>query len=71
MELAATGFGIVNFIANVGSLVLPVVFGWFIDVSGAYVAPFYFMGIMSLVGILVTFVLRTMPAHSTAAQVGR
>lgn len=70
MELAGTGFGIVNFIANVGSLALPVAFGFFIDLSGSYALPFFFMAIMSALGILVTFVLRTMDAHSIAVRVG-
>ena len=44
LELAATGFGIVNFIANVGSLLLPIAFGFFIDVSGPYALPFSIHG---------------------------
>jgi predicted MFS family arabinose efflux permease len=71
MELAATGFGIVNFVANVGSLVLPVVFGFFIDVSGAYALPFLFMAVMSLAGTFVTLVLRIMPADPAGVRTGR
>ena len=63
LELAATGFGIVNFIANVGSLLLPIAFGFFIDVSGSYALPFLFMAGISCGGILVTFLLRKMPAN--------
>ena len=63
LELAATGFGIVNFIANVGSLLLPIAFGFFIDVSGSYALPFFFMAGISCGGIVVTSLLRKMPAN--------
>jgi len=70
LELAATGFGIVNFIANVGSLLLPIAFGFFIDASGSYALPFFFMAGMACLGIFVTFLLRKMPAHLTSVPVG-
>lgn len=70
LELAATGFGIVNFIANVGSLLLPIAFGFFIDASGSYALPFFFMAGMACLGIFVTFLLRKMPAHLTSIRVG-
>lgn len=58
MELAATGFGIVNFIANLGSLVWPVIFGYFIDVTGNYSVSFLFMGALVCSGIIMTFWLK-------------
>ncbi len=58
LELAATGFGVVNFVANLGSLLLPIVFGYFIDLTGAFKLSFLFMSGLVLLGILMTFSLK-------------
>jgi nitrate/nitrite transporter NarK len=55
LEFAGTGFGIVNFIANLGGVFFPILFGHFIDLTGAFKFPFLFMGTLVILGILVTF----------------
>jgi ACS family hexuronate transporter-like MFS transporter len=55
LEFAGTGFGIVNFIANLGGLFFPILFGYFIDLTGAFKFPFFFMSVLVLLGILMTF----------------
>lgn len=59
MELAASGFGIVNFIANLGSLTLPILFGFFIDLTGGYSISFIFMFLLAISGSLFVIPLRT------------
>ncbi|MBW2000709.1 MAG: MFS transporter, partial [Deltaproteobacteria bacterium] len=60
MDRAATGFGIVNFIANIGSLIFPVVFGLFIDFSGVVRSGFLFMAGLSTIGFGLTLIFRKM-----------
>jgi len=55
---AATGFGIVNFVANMGCLFFPILFGHLIDLTGTYEASFLFMSGLVIVGMCLTFVLR-------------
>lgn len=57
-EFAATGFGIVNFIANLGSLFFPILFGYFIDLTGGFEASFWFMSGLVIIGMCLTFLLR-------------
>ncbi len=57
-EFAATGFGIINFIANLGSLFFPILFGYFIDLTGNFETSFFFMGGLAIVGMCLTFLLR-------------
>jgi len=57
-ELAATGFGIVNFIANMGSLFFPILFGYLIDLTGTYEVPFLFLGGLVMMGMFLTFLLK-------------
>jgi hypothetical protein len=62
MDLAGTGFGVVNFIANLGSLSFPIVFGYLLDVSGTFSTGFVFMAILAVCGVVMTFSLRTAAA---------
>jgi nitrate/nitrite transporter NarK len=59
MELAGSGFGIVNFITNLGSLVLPILFGYFVDLTGTYKISFLFMGMLAIGGSLLTIPLKS------------
>jgi nitrate/nitrite transporter NarK len=59
MELAGSGFGIVNFITNLGGLALPILFGYFVDLTGAYRISFLFMGILAIGGSLLTIPLKS------------
>ena len=64
MEFAASGFGIVNFIANLGSFLLPILFGYFIDISGSYLVSFVFMSSLTVIGALMVYSLkRLIPQH--------
>ncbi len=58
MELAGSGFGIVNFIANLGGLMLPILFGYFVDLTGVYKMSFIFMGLLAIGGSLLTIALK-------------
>lgn len=55
---AATGFGILNFIANLGSLFFPILFGYLIDLTGGFEASFWLMSGLVIIGMCLTFALR-------------
>jgi len=55
---AGTGFGLLNFVANIGSTLFPVVFGWLIDLTNGYKASFVFMLCLCSAGIPCLRLLR-------------
>jgi len=62
MEFAASGFGIVNFVANIGSFLLPILFGYLIDISGSFTFSFISMGAFSVCGVaMVIFLKKWLP----------
>ena len=58
MEFAASGFGIVNFVANIGSFLLPILFGYLIDISGSFTLSFISMGAFSACGAAIVILLK-------------
>lgn len=58
MEFAASGFGIVNCVANIGSFLLPIFFGYLIDITGSFKPPFLSLGGFSVCGVALTLLLR-------------
>lgn len=72
MELAASGFGIVNFIANLGSFLFPIAFGYLIDITDSYTASFIFMTVLSIMGASITYFLKSLlpkDPHSQGSKV--
>ncbi|MEM4406451.1 MAG: MFS transporter [Candidatus Methanomethylicaceae archaeon] len=55
---AGTGFGLLNFIANIGSSIFPVIFGWLVDMTCEYTTSFFFMIGLCCVGGLCLFFLK-------------
>jgi nitrate/nitrite transporter NarK len=58
MEFAASGFGIVNCVANIVSFLLPIFFGYLIDLTGSFTLPFLFMGGFSVCGAALVLLWR-------------
>ena len=47
-ENAGTAIGLVNFIASIGAFLFPVVFGYFIDLTGTFSLSFFFLAALAL-----------------------
>ena len=47
-ENAGTAIGLVNFIASIGAFLFPVVFGYFIDLTGTFNLSFFFLAALAL-----------------------
>jgi nitrate/nitrite transporter NarK len=45
---AGTAVGLVNFIASIGAFLFPIVFGYFIDLTGTFSLSFFFLAALSL-----------------------
>ena len=58
MEFAASGFGIVNCVANIGSFLLPILFGYLIDLTGSFTLSFLSMGGFSVCGAVLMLLCR-------------
>jgi nitrate/nitrite transporter NarK len=56
-ENAGTAIGLVNFIASIGAFLFPVIFGYFIDLTGTFSLSFFFLAALALACLYPVFTL--------------
>jgi nitrate/nitrite transporter NarK len=57
-QSAGTAIGLVNFIASMGALIFPIVFGYLIDITEAFKYPFLFLAVLAVLALPPAFSLR-------------
>ncbi|HUU80886.1 MAG TPA: MFS transporter [Acidobacteriota bacterium] len=57
-QSAGTAIGLVNFIASIGALTFPIVFGYLIDITEGFKYPFLFLAILAILALPPAFSLR-------------
>ncbi len=56
-QVAGTTIGLINFIASIGAFLFPILFGYLLDLTGAFTVPFLFLSALALVTLLRGFTL--------------
>lgn len=61
-QVAGTTIGLINFIASIGAFLLPIIFGYLLDLTGTFTVPFLFLSALAFLTLLRVF---TLPATLT------
>ncbi|MBI5583934.1 MAG: MFS transporter [Deltaproteobacteria bacterium] len=60
-QVAGTTIGLINFIASIGAFLFPIIFGYLLDLTGTFTAPFLFLSSLAFLTLLRVFTLPAEP----------
>jgi nitrate/nitrite transporter NarK len=65
--VAGTTIGLINFIAGIGAFLFPIIFGYLLDLTGTFTAPFFFLSTLAGLALWRCFNLPVEPTKPVTA----